>query len=96
MAIIIREFTVEELEEEYDLPYDAVSNEELDKHRWYTVRELVFKADDGFFYEVSYMDPATEMQEGQDRWDEDHRGKVEAIRVEAKEVTAVEWVPVHA
>lgn len=95
MAVIIREFSIEDLEEEYDLPYEAVSNEEFDKHRWYTVRTLVFKADDGHHYEVGYMDPATEMQEGQDRWDYDYKtGLVSAIRVEAKEVTTIEWVPV--
>lgn len=95
MAVIIREFSIEDLEEEYDLPYESVSNEEFDKHRWYTVRTLVFKADDGYHYEVGYMDPATEMQEGQDRWDYDYKtGLVSAIRVEAKEVTTIEWVPV--
>ncbi len=96
MAVIIREFSIEDLEEEYDLPYGAVSNVEFDKHRWYTVRELVFKADDGYFYEVGYMDPATEMQEGQDRWDYDYKtGLVPAIRVEEVEVVTTKWVPVH-
>ena len=93
MAVITREFTIEELEEEYDLPYGAVSDVEFDKHRWYTVRTLVFKADDGFHYEVDYMDPATEMQEGQDRWDYDYKtGLVSAVRVVEEEVVTTKWV----
>lgn len=97
MAVNIREFSIEELEEEYDLPYEAISNVEFDKHRWYTVRELVFKADDGLFYEVSYMDPATENQEGQDTWDYDYKtGLVSAVQVEEVKVVTSKWVPVNA
>lgn len=90
MANVIRNFTVEELEEEYDLPWAALHEETVDKRRWYSVLELVFKADDGNHYMVDYMDPATEMQDGQDRW-EDSRGYVEAIQVEPVEVVTVEW-----
>lgn len=97
MAYIKRNFTVEELEEEYELPWNAISNEEYDKRRWYTVRLLVFKADDGFHYEVDYMDPATENQEGQERWNEDYKtGKVEAIRVEEVEIVTTKWEYVNA
>ena len=95
MANITRKFTVEELEEVYDLPYDAVYEDTVDKRRWYSVMELVFLADDGKHYMVDYMDPATEMQEGQERWDEDSQGLVEAILVEPKEVTTIEWRPVN-
>lgn len=93
MAKVIRTFTVEELEEDYDLPYAAVSNEEDYKARWYTGRTLVFKADDGLHYEVYYMDPATEMQEDQDRWNIENykENTVNAYRVEPVEVKTVRW-----
>jgi hypothetical protein len=93
---ITRKFTVEELEEEYDLPYGAVYEDTVDKRRWYSVLELVFLADDGKHYMVDYMDPATEQQEGQERWYEDSQGLVEAILVEPKEVITVQWVAVNA
>jgi hypothetical protein len=95
---VTREFTVEELEEEYDLPYsgEELSFERIDKHRWYTVCEVVFKADDGLTYMVDYLDPATEMQDGQDRWPIDNykNNSVNAVQVEPKEVTTTKWVPV--
>lgn len=90
MANVTRKFSVEELEEDYDLPWGAVSDEVADKHRWYTIHELVFKADDGHHYEVNYMDPATEMQEGQDRWFDD---PMTAVKVVEKEVVTKVWVP---
>lgn len=94
MATITRNFTVEELEEEYDLPWGAIYEETVDKRRWYSVLELVFLADDGKHYMVDYMDPATEMQDGQDRW-EDSRGYVEATQVEPVEVTTIAWEAVN-
>jgi len=94
MATVTRNFTVEELEEDYDLPYGAVYEETIDKRRWYSVLELVFKADDDKYYMVDYMDPATEMQEGQDRWD-DYSGHVEATLVEPIEVVTVKWQAVN-
>lgn len=90
MAFVTRKFTVEELEEKYDLPWNPIYEETIDKRRWYSVVELVFKADDGLHYTVYYMDPATEMQDGQDRW-EDSRGYVEGIQVEPVEVVTVKW-----
>jgi len=90
MAPITRNFTVEELEEQYDLPWGAIHEETVDKRRWYSVLELVFLADDGNHYMVDYMDPATEMQDGQDRW-EDSRGYVEATQVHPVEITTVAW-----
>lgn len=98
MANITREFTVEELEEDYDLPYGGeISFERIDKHRWYTVCEVVFQADDGLTYMVDYLDPATEMQEGQDRWPIHSytNNTVLGIRVEPKEITVTKWVPVN-
>lgn len=90
MASVTRKFTVEELEEDYDLPWNPVYEDTIDKRRWYSVLELVFKADDGKHYMVYYMEPATEMQESQDRW-EDSRGYVEAVEVEPVQVMTTEW-----
>ena len=95
MAHVTRKFTVEELEEVYDLPYEAIYQDTVDKRRRYSVVELVFLADDEKHYMVDYMDPATEVQEGQERWDEDSKGFVEAILVEPIEVKTIEWQPVH-
>jgi hypothetical protein len=94
---VARQFTIEELEEEYDLPYGGeLSFERIDKHRWYTICEVVFRADDGLTYMVDYMEPATEQQEGQDRWFIDNytNETVLGIRVEPKEITTTKWVPV--
>ncbi len=41
-----------------------------------------------------YMDPATEMQEGQDRWIEDTKGMVTAIKVKPVPITVTKWEPV--
>jgi len=91
MELIYRNFSVEDLEEVYDLPYGAISNTEGDEHRWYTIRELVFEAEDGTHWQVNYMDPASEMQEGQDRWIND---PMKAFMVEKREVIREEWFPV--
>lgn len=92
MVHIIRNFSVEELEEKYDLPWDAVARETIDKHRWYSVEDLVFLADDGYHYLVSYMDPATEMQDGQERWFDD---PMPATRVELVPVMQEIWCPIE-
>lgn len=89
-----RKFSVETLEEDYGLPYeDALSFERVDKHRWYTVCEVVFRAkDDGLYWCVDYLEPASEMQEGQDYWFDD---PVTAIQVEKRQVVREEWFPVE-
>lgn len=97
MAKVTRHFTVEALEEDYDLPFGGeIFFERGDKHRWYTVCDVVFKADDGLTYMVHYLEPATEMQDGQDRWIIDNYADetVLATQVEPKEVTTIKWVPV--
>ena len=94
MSRVLRDFSIEDLEEEYDLPFGGeTSFKRGDKHRWYTICEVVFKAKDGNYYMVDYMEPASEMQEGQDRWF-DHDGFVTGTQVEPKEVTTIKWVPV--
>jgi hypothetical protein len=85
-----RKFSVEQLEE-LDITWrtDApvVFTEEWDQRRWYTVRRVVFKFEDQL-WEIFYNDPATEMQEGQDRFDHD---PVTAHLVEPVEVTVTRY-----
>lgn len=62
------------------------------KRRWYTVMRIVFEHD-GAFWQIDRMDPATEMQEGQDRWESD---PVVATQVEPYEATVIRYRPVSA
>ena len=96
--MITRKFTVDELEEEYGLPWeDNLSFERIDKHRWYTVCEVVFRADDGFYYSVDYLEPNTEMQEGQDRWNAEYSTNlVTATKVVKKSIVVDSWVTADA
>lgn len=58
-------------DEAEDIIYStALPMQEVSQHRWYTKRLVVFKREDellGFYY----LDPATEEQEGQDRFEAD-------------------------
>lgn len=92
MAQITRKFSVEDLEEKYELPWNAVARETIDKRRWYSVDDVVFRADDGYYYLVQYCDPATEMQDGQDRWWND---PMTATRVELVPVVQEIWCAVE-
>ena len=60
-----------------------VAVQEVSQHRWYTKRLVVFDHGDGLkgFY---YLEPATELQEDQERFDAD---PVPVFPVVAKEVT---------
>jgi hypothetical protein len=63
--------------------YEFIAKQHISDHRWYTRQLIVFKHDGallGFFY----MDPKTEMQDGQDRFESD---PVKAFAVEGREVT---------
>ncbi|HKO83925.1 MAG TPA: hypothetical protein VJ140_05040 [Actinomycetota bacterium] len=65
-----RTFTVAELEglEVYPGSPKVLANVEGEQHRWYTDRYLTFEHD-GAFWRVTYMEPASEQQEGQATWD---------------------------
>lgn len=84
-------FSQDELEE-LGIPYDEVpgSVEILDQRRWYNVKRGVFEID-GKHYAIKWNEPATELQEGQNIWNED---PVLAVEVEEREVTVKKWVPV--
>jgi hypothetical protein len=89
-----RAFTHDELEE-LGLDWKAsgepiIQSEAHDKRRWYTIVRIIFEHD-GAFWRIDRMDPATEMQEGQDIWSSD---PVVAVRVEPYSVTITKYRPV--
>lgn len=63
-----RTFTVAELNGLDVGPWNCTENYEGEAHRWYTVRHLVFEHE-GAHWMVDYLDPASEIQEDQARWD---------------------------
>jgi hypothetical protein len=90
MADVTRTFSVEQIEDmgltwRVDAP--VVSTEEWDQHRWYTVRRVIFEFESQL-WEIFYNDPATELQEGQDKFDED---PVTAYQVEPFQVTVTQY-----
>jgi hypothetical protein len=90
-----RDFTVGDLEE-MDLPWTNLGSEVVSEHRWYTRKTAVFEHE-GAFWQVEYMDPASELQEGQDLWDngDDEDAVVTATQVEKRPVTVERWFPVQ-
>lgn len=93
-----RDFTVGELEE-LGLPWENLASEVVSEHRWYTRKTAVFEHD-GAFWQVEFMDPASELQEGQETWDgQDSDGDdtvVKATQVEKRPVTVERWFPIEA
>lgn len=77
--------------------YKVVDRVFHEKHRWFNFYTIVFKEEEtGKFYEFGYMEPASEMQEGQDRYDEEeYEGRTcvrvtEVVPIE-KQITVTEW-----
>lgn len=90
-----RTFTVAQLDELDVTPYNCVADYPGYKGRWSTQHELVFEHE-GKFWMVDYDEPATEMQDGQDRWP---NGDSPEALVDAREVHQVpriemRWEPV--
>jgi hypothetical protein len=90
MANVTRTFSVEQIEEmgltwRVDAP--VVSTEEWDKLRWATVRRVIFEYESKL-WEIFYNEPATEMQEGQEAFEED---PVTAYQVEPFQVTVTQY-----
>lgn len=68
--------------------------EQYASRRWVSAHELVFRApDDGRAYRVTYEQGLTELQEDTDPWVYDD--EIEAVEVEARQVTVTSWVPVE-
>lgn len=83
-----RTFTVDELEE-MDLPYSSIEEWPGEEHRWWVQKFFVFEHE-GKFWRAWYADPATELQEGQDIWDD--KTEIDAIEVVQREVLVRRWV----
>lgn len=64
---------------------EHVADQFVSEHRWYNKRLFVFERE-GDLYGFYYLDPATEEQEGQDRFEAD---PVPVFPVVAREVTTV-------
>lgn len=89
-----RTFTQDELED-LGLPYGGVkggakilATEDVEEARWGTRRIVVFEHDSKV-WAVQFYDPATEMQEGMDIWEED---PVVATEMRPEQVTVTRWV----
>lgn len=71
-------------DEAEDIVYgDNIAVQDISNHRWYIKQLVVFRKDDellGFYY----LRPKTEIQEGQDRFEND---PVEVYPISSREVT---------
>lgn len=86
-------FSRDYLKDELDLPYssNAIVDRIIDTTRWSIVHEIVF-ADNGKFYQTTYSEGATEMQD-ESPWEYDD--EVECTEVELREVKVKKWMPVE-
>jgi hypothetical protein len=50
---------------------DPIAYQEVSQHRWYTKYLVVFENADGHLMGFYHLKPATEMQEGQDEFEDD-------------------------
>jgi hypothetical protein len=95
MSETITRVITREQAEEWDLSYDApgkLADEFIEKRRWYSWRRVIFTApDDGLTYAASYRDPASEIQEDLDPWDD--AKEVTLTRYESYEKTVTAWRP---
>lgn len=84
-----KEFTKEYLLSK-GLPYNAISETIVDTSRWSIIYEIIFE-DEGKFYKAGYSVGATEYQE-EEPWE--YEKIINAVEVEQKEVTTIQWVEV--
>ena len=85
-------FSKDSLKDELDLPYsNTVVDKIIDTTRWSIVHEIVFE-DNGKFYQTTYSEGATEMQDERP-WEYDD--EVECTEVELREVKVKKWMPVE-
>jgi len=60
--------------------FEVACVERGDKHRWFTDFYVTFFYQ-GKFYQVMYMEPASESQDGQDRWEFERTKEVDLPEV---------------
>jgi hypothetical protein len=63
-----------------------IAVQEVSKHRWYTLQLVVYRDTAGELVGFHYCDPASELQEGQDRYETD---PVQVFPVISREVTHI-------
>ncbi len=76
------------LKNELGLPYSAILDEIEETSRWSIHHKIVFVYD-GKFYETTYSEGATEMQDERP-WE--YEEEVECHEVELKEVKVKKWI----
>lgn len=85
-------FSKDYLKNKLKLPYsNAIIDKIIDTTRWSIVHEIVFE-DKGKFYQTTYSEGATEMQDERP-WEYDD--EVECTEVELREVKVKKWMPVE-
>lgn len=78
--------------DELELPWTHVDAWVVNEGRWSVDKAVVFEFE-GIFWQVEAAFPATEMQEGQDPWNDQET--VAATLVEKREVAIECWMPVE-
>lgn len=86
---MIKQFTKEYLLSK-DLPYSAILETIIDTDRWSIIYEIIFE-DEGKFYKAGYSTGATENQY-EEPWE--YEKIIDAVEVEQKEITTIQWVEV--
>ncbi|WP_288682256.1 hypothetical protein [uncultured Eubacterium sp.] len=89
--MIVKVFNRDYLKNELNLPCEAITDKIIDTTRWSVVHEIVF-ADNGKFYQTTYSEAATEIQD-EEPWD--YEEEVECIEVKLREVKVKKWMPVE-
>jgi len=85
-------FSKDYLKDELDLPYsNTVVDKIIDTTRWSIVHEIVFE-NNGKFYQTTYSEGATEMQDERP-WE--YEDEIECIEVELREIKIKKWMPVE-
>lgn len=95
MSYVTRNFAVDFLMDEIEVGWTSdkvVLREVVGQHRWSVLYRVIFEHENQL-WEIEYNEPATEMQEGQDRFWSD---PVEARQVETYEKTVTGYRPVKA
>ena len=88
----VKKFSKDYLKDELDLPYgNTIVDKIIDTTRWSIVHEIVFE-DNGKFYQTTYSEGATEMQDERP-WE--YEDEVDCTEVELREVKIKKWMPVE-
>ena len=85
-------FSKDYLKNELDLPYEnTIVDKIIDTTRWSIIHEIVFE-DNGKFYQTTYSEGATEIQDERP-WE--YEDEVECTEIELREVKVKKWMPVE-